>query len=190
MKTLIIALKFFLLMTLLTGLIYPLLVTGIAQLAFHDKANGSLIIVNHEIIGSKLVGQKFTSEKYFFSRPSACDYDGLHSGASNLGITSQKLKEQLAERKHDWNQENGIDSTTALPSEMMFASASGLDPHITPYAASIQVSRVAKARNFNSTQTAELYHCIEACTEKPQYLLLGEARVNVLLLNLATDKIK
>jgi len=191
MKTqLIISIKIFAVFTLLCGVIYPLLITGIAQSAFPRKANGSLIVVDNKVVGSELIGQKFDSASYFQSRPSAVDYNPLPSGGSNLGPTSEKLKEQVAARTEQWAKSNPTASAEKIPSEMLFASASGLDPHISPKAALLQVERVATARNFDSEQKQQLIKIINDLTEKPQFSLLGDERVNVLKLNLALDSLK
>jgi K+-transporting ATPase ATPase C chain len=190
MKTLIISLKIFLFFTILTGIIYPLLITGIAQLVFPSKANGSLITINQKVIGSSLIGQQFDTSVYFSSRPSAVSNNALPSGASNYGLTSAKLKKLFDERQQHFFDFNQLDSTKEIPSEMLFASASGLDPHISPKAANLQVNRIATARNFNTEQKQKLINCVKDLSEAPQLLLLGEARVNVLLLNLEADKIK
>jgi potassium-transporting ATPase KdpC subunit len=190
MKTFIISLKTLLFFTVLTGIIYPLFVTGVAQSIFPAKANGSLIIKDNKAIGSELIGQQFDSAIYFTSRPSAISYNPLPSGGSNYGLTNSKLKELVNQRKQQFIAFNQLDSLTAIPSEMLFASASGLDPHISVKAALLQVNRIAKARNFNTTQKQQLFQCIKQQTEAPQLLVLGEERVNVLLLNLEVDKIK
>jgi len=190
MKTLKTALKIFLFFTVLTGIVYPLLVTGIAQLAFPVKSNGSIIKIHNKAVGSELIGQAFDTAIYFSSRPSAIMYNPLPSGGSNLGITNAKLKELIYERKKQFISFNHLDSLSVLPSEMLFASASGLDPHISPDAAVLQVERVVKARNFNTEQKQQVLHCISNLTEKPQFMCLGEARINVLDLNLELDRIK
>jgi len=185
----IIALKFLFVMTILTGIVYPLVMTGIAQLTFPSKANGSLIKKDGKIIGSELIGQKFDSTIYFWSRPSAIDYNPIPSGASNLGPTSDKLKKQVVERRISFATMNTITDTTAVPKEMLFASASGLDPHISQKAALLQVDRVAKARNFNIVQKQNLVQIVKNLTETPQFLVFGEERINVLILNLELNKI-
>jgi len=190
MKTLIISLKIFLFFTILTGIIYPLLVTGIAQLIFPWKANGSIITKENKLIGSELIGQQFDSVIYFTSRPSAISYNPLPSGGTNYGLTNSKLKKNVDSLKKQFIVFNKLDSLTEIPSEMLFASASGLDPHISPKAALLQVERIAKARNFTVIQKQKLYECIKKNTEEPQFLCLGEERVNVFLLNLDIDKIK
>jgi potassium-transporting ATPase KdpC subunit len=190
MKTFIITLKIFLFFTILTGVVYPLLITGIAQVMFPSKANGSLLSRDGRIVGSELIGQQFDSAVYFTSRPSAISYTPLPSGGSNYGLTSIKLKELVASRKHNFCSFNHLDSLTAIPSEMLFASASGLDPHISVQAALLQVDRIANARDFNDVKKMKLIRSITDLTERPQFLCLGVERVNVLLLNLETDKIQ
>lgn len=185
----VIAIKIFILFTVLLGGLYPLVITGVAQLLFPEKANGSLIVVENKLVGSKLIGQNFDSNIYFSSRPSATDYNPLPSGGSNLGLTSEKLKQQVDGRKLQFVKANQLDENMPIPSEMLFASASGLDPHISPDAAIIQVGRIENARNFNSTQKQQLFQAINRLTEAPQFLFLGEARINVLQLNLELDKI-
>lgn len=189
MKTVITSLKIFLFFTIITGIIYPLLVTGIAQTLFPAKANGSLIIEDGKVIGSKLVGQQFDSVIYFTSRPSAVSYNPLPSGGSNLGLTSVKLKNQVAERRTLFISKNLLDSLAIVPPEMLFASASGIDPHISPEAALMQAKRVAKARNFDIPKTQKLTQCILNQIETPQFSVFGEKRVNVLILNLELNKL-
>jgi potassium-transporting ATPase KdpC subunit len=190
MNTFIISLKIFLFFTILTGVIYPLFITGIAQLVFLAKANGSLVVRNNRVIGSELIGQQFDSTIYFSSRPSAVSYNPLPSGGSNYGLTNSKLKKLVEDRKNQFFSFNVLDNSTIVPSEMLFASASGLDPHISPEAAMMQVDRIAKARNFSAEQKQKLIEIVKKNTEEPQYLLLGEQRINVLLLNLEADRIQ
>jgi len=189
MKRLIISLKIFLVFIVLTGIIYPLLVTGVAQVVFRNKANGSLILIDNKKVGSKLIGQQFDSKTYFFSRPSAISYNPLPSGGSNYGLTNTKLKNLVEERKRQFIDFNQLDNTTIIPSEMLFASASGIDPHISPKATLLQVDRIVKARSFNIIQKQNLIQSIKNLTETRQFLILGEERVNVLLLNLELDKL-
>jgi len=189
MKTIIISIKIFLFFTILTGAVYPLLVTGIAQVVFPEKANGSLIAEGNKIIGSELIGQQFDTKKYFMSRPSIISYNPLPSGGSNYGLTNLKLKNLVAERKKQFIDFNQLDSLAAIPSEMLFESASGLDPHISQKAALLQVDRIAKTRNFNTIQKQNLVQSVKNHTEPPQFLVLGEERVNVLILNLELDKL-
>ena len=186
----IIALKFLLLMTILTGIIYPLLMTGLAQLTFPAKANGSLVKKEGKIIGSELIGQKFDTSIYFWSRPSAIGYNPIPSGASNYGPTSDTLKKQVIARRILFATKNSITDILAIPKEMIFASGSGLDPHISPEAAMLQLSRVATARNLDETKLQQVRQLIKNMTEKPQFSLFGEPRINVFDLNLALDKIR
>lgn len=189
MKTLVIAIKIFLLLTILTGVIYPLLVTGIAKTVFPAKANGSLLIKDNRIIGSELIGQQFDSAIYFTGRPSQTNYSTLPSGGSNLGPSNEKLRELVDERRLQFIRFNQLNSLTEVPAEMLFASASGLDPHISLQSAILQVERVAKAREMNSAQKQQLTNLVNNICEKPHFGFLGEERVNVLLLNSELDKL-
>jgi potassium-transporting ATPase KdpC subunit len=186
----IIALKFLLLMTILTGIIYPLFMTGVAQLAFPAKANGSMLMKDGKIIGSVLIGQKFDSSIYFWSRPSAIGYNPIPSGASNYGPTSDTLKKQVTARRILFATKNSITDVTIIPKEMIFASGSGLDPHISPEAAMLQLARVATARNLDETKKQQIQQLIINMTEKPQFSLFGEPRINVFELNLALNNIR
>ena len=190
MKTqLIISIKIFAVLTVLCGIAYPLLITGIAQVVFPEKANGSLIIKGDKVIGSELIGQKFDSIIYFSSRPSAIDYNPMPSGGSNFGPTSSKLKQLIADRKAQWVKSNPTSDPEKIPSEMLLASASGLDPHISPKAALLQVDRIVKARNFDDSKKQQLLKSISELSEAPQFFVLGENRINVLALNLELDKL-
>jgi len=191
MKTqLLISIKIFALFTVLCGIVYPLFITGIAQFVFPDKANGSLIVQDNKLIGSELIGQKFDSEIYFWSRPSATDYSAMPSGGSNYGPTSSKLKQLVADRTAQWIKSNPKSEPGKIPSEMLLASASGLDPHISPKAALLQVDRIVKARNFSDQQKQKLLKIVTEQTESPQFSFLGETRINVLTLNIALGKLK
>lgn len=189
MKTLVVSLKMFLILSILTGVIYPLFIAGIAQLVFPKQANGSIIYKDGKAIGSLLIGQKFDSTIYFSSRPSAISYNTLPSGGSNYGLTSARLKKFVDERRNSFIAFNHLDSLVAIPSEMLFASGSGLDPHISPAAAMLQVERIAHSRGFDPIQKERLISIVRSCTENPQFNLFGETRVNVLTLNLELDKL-
>lgn len=189
MKTLITSIRILLFFTILTGIVYPLFVTGIVQIAFRDKANGSLIVQGNKTIGSELIGQQFDSTIYFSSRPSAITYNPLPSGGSNHGLTNLKLKRAVEERKLSFIRLNQLDGLTNIPSEMLFASASGLDPHISPNAALLQVDRIVAARKLSSVQRRLLIETIGKLTEKPQFSILGEERINVLNINIELDKL-
>jgi len=190
MKTqIIISIKIFALFTILCGIVYPLFITGIAQVAFPKQANGSLIVQDNKLIGSELIGQKFDSEIYFWSRPSATDYSSMPSGGSNFGPTSSKLKQLVADRTAQWVKSNPTSDAGKIPSEMLLASASGLDPHISPKAALLQVDRIVKVRNFDDGKKQQLLKTISELSETPQFTFLGENRINVLALNLELDKL-
>ena len=190
MKSIIISIKMLLIMTVITGVIYPLLITFAAQLAFKDKANGSLIMKNGKLIGSSLIGQQFNKDIYFSSRPSFINYNPIPSGASNFGLTNYKLDSLVKSNKKNFMLKNNLGINIAIPSEMLFTSGSGLDPHISPQAAFLQVYRIAKARKFSDEQEKQITELIKKQTEEPQFLLFGDERINVLLLNLGLDKMK
>ena len=189
MKSLQTSLRIFLFFTILTGVIYPMIVTGVGQVLFHDKANGSILKKDGKAIGSLLIGQQFEPVKYFSSRPSATNYQTLPSGASNYGITNKKLFNLVTERKSQFLAVNQLDEQTIVPSEMLFASGSGIDPHISPKAALLQVDRIVKSRQFDYNQKQLLLQSISELTQLPQFLILGDQRINVLLLNLKLDEI-
>lgn len=169
--------------TILLGLVYPLLVTGVAQVLFRDKADGQIIYREGAAIGSRVIGQRFTGEAYFHSRPSAAGdgYDAANSGGSNLGPTNRKLKDQVAERVQAERSGN-----TPVPIDLVTASASGLDPHISPASADYQVARVARARGISESETRDL---VLRHTQQRQLGVFGEPRVNVLELNLDLDRL-
>ncbi|NVO18556.1 MAG: potassium-transporting ATPase subunit KdpC [Bacteroidetes bacterium] len=186
----LIALKMIVFFTILTGLLYPLLITSLAQVAFPSEANGSLKLKNGKVIGSELIGQSFNDSVYFWSRPSSSGYNAMPGSGSNLGPTSAMLKKMVEERKKNFITLNHLDNSVSIPSEMLFASGSGLDPHISKQSAILQVNRVATARKMSREQKEQLISLIEKHTEPPQLSLFGEERVNVLMLNLDVDKIK
>lgn len=167
--------------------IYPLVVFGVGQLAFRDQANGSLIVDKDGTIhGSRLLGQQFAADKYFHSRPSAAGngYDAASSSGSNLGPTSQKLNDAIAQRIADYRAQNNLATNASVPADAVTASASGLDPHISLRNAELQTPRVAKARGLGEDKVREL---IRANTDSADLGILGEPGVNVLPLNLALD---
>jgi K+-transporting ATPase ATPase C chain len=187
MKNLVTAILMTVVTTILLGLIYPLVVTGLAQVLFKDKANGQLIERNGAVIGSQIIGQPFSSPGYFRSRPSAAGavgYDAGASSASNLGPTNKKLIDRV---KADVEKLQAENPSKLIPVDLVTTSGSGLDPHISPAAAEFQVPRVARERGMCEDEVRRL---VAAHTEGRQFGLLGEPRVNVLLLNLALDEIK
>jgi K+-transporting ATPase ATPase C chain len=168
--------------------LYPLVVFGIGQALFPDKANGSLIVdANGTVRGSRLLGQQFTTDKYFHTRPSSAGngYDASNSGASNLGPTSQKLRDTIAQNLTDYRSQNGLATNAPVPADAVTASGSGLDPHISLQNAELQIPRVAKARVMNPEDVRKLIH---QNTQEPDLGVLGDAGVNVLMLNLALDR--
>ena len=187
MKQLIIAVKATLVLTVLTGLIYPLLITGLSQALFRHQADGSMIEVNGKLVGSELIGQRFTRPEYFHGRPSAAGndgYDGLASGGSNYGPTNRKLVDRVKADIQKFRAENPT-FTGSIPADLLTASGSGLDPHISPASAEAQIARVAAARGMSVDAVTLL---VAANTEGRQFGFLGEPRVNVLKLNLALDQ--
>lgn len=182
MNTLIPAIRVFLVLTFLTGVIYPLSITGVAQVFFSSKAQGSLILRDGKVRGSELLAQKFQSEKYFWPRPAVNEINPQLSEASNWGATSRDLKKKFEERHKFW--EKTHPGQKEVPKDLLFASASGLDPHISPEGALYQQQRVASARGLPLSQVEALVH---EHIETPTFGFFGEARVNVLLLNQALD---
>lgn len=178
------ALVMMLLFTALLGLAYPLAILGIGQVVFPHQANGSMIVEDGEIIGSELVGQAFNSPRYFNTRPSAAGdgYDASASSGSNLGPTSSALVERTAESVE---QVRASGVSGPIPADLVTASGSGLDPHLSPAAAMVQVNRVAQARGIDPAAVREL---VEWAVERPLLGILGEPRVNVLLLNRQLDR--
>ena len=173
-------------MTILFGLAYPLVFTGLAQVLFPHQANGSLVTVNGKVAGSELIGQSFTKPEYFHGRPSAAGnngYDAANSGGSNLGPTNQKLVDRVKADVQKFRAENP-DYTGPIPADLLTSSASGLDPHISPASAEAQVARVAKARGVTPDRIAEL---VAKHTDGRQWGIFGDPRVNVLLLNIDLD---
>ncbi len=184
--------------TVLFGLVYPLVITGISQVAFRDKANGSLVEVDGEVVGSSLIGQAWVDERgnalpqYFQSRPSAATtdsdagYDPKLSLGSNLGPTNPDLRNEVRQRVRDYRRLNGLDAGASIPVDAVTASASGLDPHISVANARLQTRRVADERGLPFRQVRNV---VDDHVEDPMLGFLGEKRVNVLELNLALDRL-
>lgn len=191
MKKLIIqSIRQTILWSVVTGIAYPLVVTAFAHVLFKDEANGSLVTRDGKIIGSALLAQQFQGTNYFWPRPSACSYGTGASGltassGSNLGPTSAPLRTNVMNNIAAFISGNNLPTNTVVPPDMIFASASGLDPHISPEAAQLQVARVAVSRGVGENKVKAL---VEQFTEPPQWGFLGQARVNVLLLNVALDE--
>ena len=179
MKTLIQSLRILILLTILTGILYPILVTVLAGVCFRDRAMGSLVMDHDTVIGSSLLAQKCEKQDCFWPRPSGCDYATVPSGASNLGPTSAALVKALDDRRKQFGKNTSVDLLTA--------SGSGLDPHISPEAAVFQIARIAKARNLPENRLEEM---VRIHTEGPQFGFLGSPRVNVFALNIALNQLQ
>jgi potassium-transporting ATPase KdpC subunit len=189
MKNIYIAIKLFVALTLITGVIYPLVITGVGNVLFSQNANGSLIIQDNKIVGSKLIGQQFALPEYFWGRPSAIGNNPMPSGGSNLNPVGSAFQEQFQARVDTIRKYHGDIDINSIPKDLLFASASGVDPHISLKAAYFQVERIVKARNFNDKQKENLIKLIESSIEEPDLYIFGEERINVLLLNLRLEKI-
>jgi K+-transporting ATPase ATPase C chain len=203
MKILIQSIRHLIVWSVITGIAYPLVITLFAQVAFHDQAEGSLVTRDGKIIGSALLAQQFTGSNYFWPRPSACSYGTTAaativsgtattanniaaSSGSNLGPTSGALQTNVQNNVSSFISGNNLPTNTVVPADMVYASASGLDPHISPEAARLQVARVAASRGMPVDSVKTL---VEQFVEPPQWGFLGQARVNVLLLNVALDQL-
>jgi potassium-transporting ATPase KdpC subunit len=186
-KQIIPGIRVTLLLTVLTGLVYPGVITGLCQLLFPKQANGSLLYKDGKVMGSSLIGQNFTRPEYFQPRPSAAGsdgYDATASGGSNLGPTSQKLSDRVKASAEKFRKENP-DYAGPIPADLLTASGSGLDPHLSPASAGVQVTRIAKARGVDMQPVQAL---IAEYTEGRALGFIGEPRVNVLALNTAMDE--
>ncbi|MCX5681503.1 MAG: potassium-transporting ATPase subunit KdpC [Candidatus Omnitrophica bacterium] len=181
------SLRILLILSIIIGVVYPFFITGLAQFFFPFQANGSIIKREGKAIGSALIGQQFTGSGYFNGRPSAVDYNAASSGASNWGPTNKKLMDAVKERVTSLYRENPMETMKTIPADLVLASASGLDPHISPEAAMFQTGRISAARKIPKTQVIEL---IRKQQERPQFGFLGVTRVNVLNLNLALDALE
>jgi K+-transporting ATPase ATPase C chain len=188
MKNLTISIKLFIVITIITGIIYPIAMTCFALISFPQKANGSMILKDNKILGSELIAQQFTKPEYFWGRPSAIAYNPMPSGGSNLSPVGKTFKGQFQARIDTIRKYQGNIDLKQIPKDLLFASASGVDPHISPEAAYFQVERIANSRHFNAEQKEKLIGLINKSIENPDFFILGEKSVNVLLLNLEVDK--
>jgi len=182
------SIKFFIFFTIVLGILYPLTIYIAGQVFFKNKADGSLYVKNGVVRGSYLLGQKFTSDKYFWPRPSAIDYNPYPSGASNLSQTSDTLLKQYKQRKNNFIKDNMLPEKTHVPSDMLFASASGVDPDISKESAILQTKRIIITRKFNKLQSDQLLNLINSLTKPSQFGILGHEVINVLKLNLKLDE--
>jgi potassium-transporting ATPase KdpC subunit len=181
------ALRVVLIFSFLTGVVYPFLITGLAHFLFPFQAQGSIVEREGKAIGSALIGQPFSSSSYFHGRPSAADYNATSSGASNWGPTNRKLMDAVKERIASVRRENSMGIAETIPADVVLASASGLDPHISPESAMLQAVHIAMVRKIPKEQVIALIHQ----HQKPQQFgFLGATRINVLALNLALDTLE
>lgn len=183
------ALRLFIALTLLTGVFYPLAVTVVGQLLWSEKASGSWLKVNDRIVGSKWIGQKFSEPRYFWGRPSNSNYDPMDSGGSNLGPMNPELKKRIDERAAALLKADPDAKRDAIPSDLLYASGSGLDPHISLQSALFQMERVAKARTFDEEGKMKLQQMLEESARHHEVRLFSQPYVNVLEVNIALDKL-
>lgn len=190
MNILLTSLRLFLWMTFLTGFVYPLIIFLFGFTFFQTKSHGNFVDIQGQIVGAKLIGQKFESERYFFGRPSSHDYNPINSGGSNLGPTSLALRDAVALRKDKLQQIHNIDGLD-IPSELLFASGSGLDPHISLETAYFQIDRIVKARKLNTANGEQVIKdLIDSLIENNHFFSTQKPYVNVLILNIALDQLK
>jgi K+-transporting ATPase ATPase C chain len=186
MRTLVVALRVALVTLIVTGILYPLAVTGLAQLLFPHRANGSLVTdLKGNVVGSELIGQAFADPAYLHPRPSANSYDASNSGGTNLATTSKKLRDDAQQLAATYRSENGLPAAAAIPVDAVTRSASGLDPHVSPDNARLQAARIAKTRGV---AIERVHAIIEERVAGRELGFLGEPRVNVLEVNLALDR--
>jgi len=191
MRTIIIpSLRILTFFTILTGILYPVGITFVALGLFPYQANGSMVERNGRVVGSELIGQGFTGDRYFHPRPSAIAYDPVPSGGSNWGPTDARMADSVSARRDAFIRKNGVPGGVIVPKEMLFASGSGVDPHVGPDAALLQVNRIAAARGFDTQKSDALKELVLRFIEPPQFALFGEPRINVLKLNLALDALE
>lgn len=180
------AVRIVVLMTVVLGVAYPLAMTAVAQTAFGHQADGALVRVDGEVVGSSLIGQAFTSPAYFQPRPSAVEFDGAGSGGSNLGPTDQRLLDDVAARVDAYRAANDLSDDVVIPVDAVTSSGSGLDPHISPENAAMQSTRVAAARGIDPLTVVDL---VDDHTQRRTFGVLGDDAVNVLELNIALDEV-
>ena len=188
MKDIIAAIRIYFVLTLLTGVVYPLIMTGAGMSLFKEKTSGSLILQNGQCRGSALIGQDFQSNRYFQPRPSAIGYNPLPSGGSNLSPANLSLRDTVEMRRQLFAKANGM-KPADVPSDILFTSGSGLDPHISPAATLAQIRRVCAARGLDSAGCKAVGRLVQRKIEGPQWGLFGDSRVNVLLLDRALDSL-
>jgi len=181
------SLKVFVFFTVILGIVYPLFVTLVGQLLFYRQSNGSIVLNNKKVVGSMLIGQKFESDKYFTSRPSSINYNPFPSGGSNLSVTDKRLIRDSQTREKNFIKNNAIGKDDTIPSEMLFASGSGVDPHISKLSALMQLNRISAKRNLDKTKLTAI---IDSLSSKRIFGLFGDEYVNVLELNLTLDGLK
>lgn len=183
------AILVFIVFSVLCGLVYPFLITAVSQFIFPWRSNGSIITSGNQILGSELIGQKFSRFKYFHGRPSATDpaYNASASGGSNSGPSNAKFRDEVMKRIEEVRNENGLPSNIPIPADLVLASASGLDPHISVESAMLQVERIARERGVSESKVKEM---VSQSIEHRLLGIWGQPRVNVLKLNLAMDKLK
>jgi len=185
MKHFLPAFRVFLFLSIVTGLVYPMLMTALGHALFRNQVDGQMIKKAGVVFGAKPIAQKFTAEKYFWGRPSSIDYNPTPSGGSNLGPTSEVLKKAVNDRAANIRKSQGLSATDMIPQDLLFASGSGLDPDISPEAAEFQSARIARVRGLEVAQVKKI---IQAHVLQPDLGFLGDPRVNVLELNLALDE--
>ena len=185
MKVVLQSIRMLVILSIITGIVYPFVMTGLAQALLSRQANGSMVVRDGQPIGSNLVGQNFSSDKYFWPRPSGVGYSPLPSSGTNLGPTSAVLRDSVAARAARLGKPIG-----EIPADLLEASGSGLDPHISPEAAEIQVDRVLTARGFPLSLRNQLQTFVKAHIEMPQLGVLGEERINILQLNMDLDTLR
>lgn len=189
MKTFIISIKAVLIFTIITGVLYPLFIYAVGKIVFPNQSSGSLITKNGKVIGSELIGQTFDSTIYFHSRPSAISYQPMPSSGSNLSPISSVLQHRADSLRKAYINYNGLPENTVVPPDAIFASGSGIDPHISLENANLQINRIAKARGFDEAKKNNLIELVKKNTETPQLGFLGEVRINVVKLNVELDKL-